>query len=104
MTATIVSLRPFQEEAENERISAIGMKLASAIAKAVVEDEPIDTASLLHEVERMGQSVGLGPAKEALAIAWSTQAEIIADFMRTAAEELHAAGVFGVYQELEGER
>jgi hypothetical protein len=31
-----------------------------------------------------------------MAIAWSTQADIVADFMKTAGEELHAAGVFDV--------
>lgn len=41
----------------------------------------------------MGRSVGVEAAREALAIAWATQAEIVEDFMRTAAEELNAAGV-----------
>jgi hypothetical protein len=78
VTGKIIDLRPSRDAAEDERIAALGMKLASAIAKAVVEGEPIDTAALLQEVERIGQSVGLGPAKEALAIAWSAQAEIVA--------------------------
>ena len=95
--AKIVDLRPSRDAAEDERIAAIAMKLASAIAKAVVEDEPIDTAALLKEVERLGQSIGERPAKEALAIAWSTQADIVADFMKTAGEELYAAGVFDVF-------
>jgi hypothetical protein len=62
--AKIINLRPSRDAAENERITAIGMKLTSAIAKAVVEDEPIDTAALLQEVEWAGQSVGLGQRRK----------------------------------------
>ena len=94
MTTKIISVVGARN-AEAERLPALRMLLVAAIAKAVVEAKPIDTAGLLKEVERVGHSVGLRAARDDLAIAWASQAEIIRDLMNTAAEELGAAGVFG---------
>lgn len=94
MVVRIGGRDPSQDAARIERVLAIGMKLAAAIATAVAKDTPIDTHALLLEVERMSQSVGLSSAYEALAIAWAAEADNLADAMEAAARELYEAGVF----------
>ena len=92
--AEIIELQPARDAIEGDLSGKLSMRLASLIAAAIVEDEPIRVDLMLAEMQTVARAVGMPQARFLFHGAWSAQVEIVEDIVKTAAAELDAAGAF----------
>jgi hypothetical protein len=97
--ADIVELCPAQDAIEEHLNTHLWTRVASLIARALVEDAPIRTDLLLAEMQTVARAVGLSRARSMLLMAWSVQIELMDDSVKTAAHELREAGVVDPFVE-----
>ncbi len=90
----VIDIAVRREAIEDEITERFSAAIVTAMCRAIVEDDAMDTGALLGAVAKANGTIGDVPARVCFHVAWSAAVDVLLATIRDAAAALQAGGAF----------